>query len=61
MPKISTRNTAYNDLVASTSRMDLRKNFFSNRVINTWNTLPQDVKESKSLNIFRIRLDDMTI
>ena len=41
-----TRNTAYCANLASRSRTDLRKNFFSNRVINTWNALPQDKNQN---------------
>ena len=37
-------------------RTDLRKFFFSYRIVNTWNQLPVELKESKSLNIFKISL-----
>ena len=30
----------------------VRKNFFSNRVIKDWNSLPEGVIEAKNLNIF---------
>ena len=35
----------------------LRQNFFSVRVINEWNKLPQSVIEAPSVNAFKIRLD----
>ena len=39
-----TRNTAYGmNLVATRSRTDIRRNFFSNRVANLWNSLPTDM------------------
>ena len=35
----------------------VRKNFFSNRVIKDWNSLPEGVIEAKNLNIFKKELD----
>ena len=35
----------------------VRKNFFSNRVIKDWNSLPEDIIEAKNLNIFKKELD----
>ena len=37
---------------------NMRKNSFSVRVINPWNSLPDYIKESKSLNIFKNSYDD---
>lgn len=37
--------------------LNLRKNFFSHRVVNFWNSLPADVVNSDNLNIFKARLD----
>ena len=36
----------------------LKKNSFSVRVINPWNSLPDYIKESKTLNIFKNSYDD---
>jgi len=38
-------------------RLDLRKNFFSQRVISAWNSLPQHVVDATSVNSFKNRLD----
>ncbi len=36
---------------------NLRKHFFSNRIIEVWNSLPNDVVLAESTNIFKNRLD----
>jgi len=38
-------------------RTTVRQNFFSLRVVNEWNKLPQDVVEASSVNMFKNRLD----
>ena len=40
------------------TKYDLRKFFFTNRVVNIWNSLPNKVIESKSVDEFKTSLDD---
>ena len=41
------------------SNLDIRKHFFSQRVVNAWNKLPQHVVDVPSVNSFKNRLDNL--
>lgn len=41
-------------------RLDLRKNFFSHRIVNSWNALPSYVVEADSVNTFKNRYDKLS-
>jgi len=40
-------------ILKSRSKLDIRKFFFSERVVNRWNSLSQDDVDQKSLNGFK--------
>ena len=40
------------------SQGQVRKNFFSQRVVAPWNALPDQVKQATSVNMFKNSLDD---
>ena len=42
-------------------KLEMRKHFFSQRVVNLWNQLPQHVVEADSVNNFKNRLDKFNL
>ena len=44
-------------LLKKRTRLDIRKNFFSQRVVSAWNKLPDRVVEVNSVNAFKNELD----
>ena len=44
-------------LIKKRSRLDIRKHFFSQRVVNDWNSLPEIVVEAESVNSFKNKYD----
>ena len=44
-------------IVKNSFRMDVRTNFFSNRVVDAWIELPEYVVDAETVNSFKARLD----
>ena len=44
-------------IVGAPASLDVRKNFFSLRVVNKWNKLPEVVKEQQNINGFKNHYD----
>ena len=54
----NTRNRSYGkNIVPQRSNGDVRRNFFSQRVCEPWNKLPDDVKNSPTVTCFKSRYD----
>ena len=51
--KTNTRSHENNALVPEKTRLNIRKHFYPNRVIEDWNNLPKPVKEATSVNNFK--------
>ena len=59
-PSRQTRQSAYHlNLVRRPTRTDVRSNFFSNRVVESWNRLPTELKESRTVKSFNDGLDNI--
>ena len=56
VPQVTTRGHSYK-LCKKRCNTRSRQQFFGNRIVNLWNSLPEDVVSAPSLNTFKSRLD----
>ena len=54
--KLRRPSNLYREKTASNS-LKVRENFFINRVLPIWNTLPKEVRDAKSVNDFKAGVD----
>lgn len=54
--KSATRTSAKSNFSKEVPKLDLRKNFFTQKVVNHWNNLPMEVQNAPSLNVFKTKL-----
>ena len=47
-----------NNIKKQAPKTDIRKYFFSNRVVEEWNTLPKEVKASRNVTAFKKELEN---
>ena len=47
-----------NVLFKENVRLDTRKNFFSVRVVDSWNRIPDEIREQKTVNGFKNKYDE---
>jgi len=55
---VETRSRCADLLVPEQCHLNVRKHFFSCRVVNQWNSLPESVRESFSVNSFKNNYDE---
>ena len=53
--------TGTHNLLVRKSKLDIRKKFYSNRVVEHWNNLPHDVKNAENVQDFKIKNDTMSV
>jgi hypothetical protein len=41
------------------ARMEIRKNFFSNRVAKKWNAVPHEIKRANNVDIFKMQYNKL--
>ena len=59
MPEIATRrNAGVGNVMKPRANREIRKNFFTVRAVDAWNSLPVGVKTSKTINEFKMNYDN---
>ena len=58
---LNTRSFVDNCIVPEKTCLNIRRNFFTNRAADVWNSLPKEVKNATTVNSFKNRYDDYFI
>ena len=45
-------------IVKNATNKKLYQHFFTNRIVNEWNKLPEDIADAKTLNEFKNKIDE---
>ena len=56
---INTRGAEKGNLVKEKCRTNARMNYFENRVVNKWNSLPLEVRQAPSVNNFKLKIKEL--
>ena len=59
--QMNTREASEDLLVPKMTKLDVRKNFFSNRIVQAWNDLPLEIRMASSVNGFKNSYNDYTM
>ena len=54
----TTRGHKYR-IIKEATKINVRSNFFNNRIANNWNALPEEIVNLKSVNTFKSKLDEI--
>ena len=55
---VATRSSENGLMIAEKCHLDLRKYFFTNRIVKMWNDLPIEARETDSVNSFKMIYDE---
>ena len=55
---LNTQSAAEEKLVSAKATLELRKNFFTNRIVNVWNDIPYEIRTAPSINSFKNQYDE---
>ena len=58
---VNTRSYSDNLLVPGKTRLNIRHDFFTNRAVSVWNSLPLELRSAVSVNSFKNRYDELFI
>ena len=57
----ATRQAVKENLVVIKPRLDIRKHFFSCRVVRDWNSLPHALQQARNVNTFKSGLENFNL